>query len=367
MKFLTAIFIFCVVLFLYLHIYYHLKVSNDLEIYTIERPSKDKLEEICDLRQPVAFEFHSDRVTSRCSIEALEEEYGAFDVKIRDAEDHGNEDGLYVPLLLKEAFHLFRTDPAHRFMTENNSDFLAETGLTKTLRHEDCFLRPPMVSRCMYDLFSGSAGCSTPLRYSLCYRNFLYLTGGSARVKLIPPRSSRYLYTVKDYDNFEYRSPVNPWVVQPQYRGDMDKVKSLDLELSAGTVVYIPAYWWYSISYDKVSTIVNFQYRTYMNTLAILPELFLCFLQKQNVKIESVEKVPAREAEPAAGKANGQGESSAPTNGQGPQRTTAPVRSAIPIPPPSAAGGDPAGVGDGGFGDAVSAAAPFEVSAASSS
>ena len=41
-----AIFIFCVVLFLYLHIYYHLKTSNDLEVYTIEKPSKNKLEEI---------------------------------------------------------------------------------------------------------------------------------------------------------------------------------------------------------------------------------------------------------------------------------------------------------------------------------
>ena len=52
-KYYVAFFVFCVILFLYLHINYHLKCSNDLEVYTIERPSKDKLEEICDLRQPV--------------------------------------------------------------------------------------------------------------------------------------------------------------------------------------------------------------------------------------------------------------------------------------------------------------------------
>jgi hypothetical protein len=45
------------VLFLYLHIHFHLKRSNDLEVYEIDDPSKDKLEEICDIRQPVIFDF----------------------------------------------------------------------------------------------------------------------------------------------------------------------------------------------------------------------------------------------------------------------------------------------------------------------
>ena len=42
-KYFIAIFIFCVVLFLYLHINYHLKCSNDLEVYTIERPSEGQI------------------------------------------------------------------------------------------------------------------------------------------------------------------------------------------------------------------------------------------------------------------------------------------------------------------------------------
>ena len=59
MNIFLTIFIFSLVLFLYLHIYFHLKVSNDLEVYTIEQPSKDKLEEICDFRQPVIFKFEN--------------------------------------------------------------------------------------------------------------------------------------------------------------------------------------------------------------------------------------------------------------------------------------------------------------------
>ena len=39
-QYFIFVFIFCVVLFLYLHITYHLKCGNDLEVYTIEQPSK---------------------------------------------------------------------------------------------------------------------------------------------------------------------------------------------------------------------------------------------------------------------------------------------------------------------------------------
>jgi len=53
MQSVFAVLIFCVILFFYLHIYFHMKTSNDLEVYEIDQPSKDKLEEVCDLRQPV--------------------------------------------------------------------------------------------------------------------------------------------------------------------------------------------------------------------------------------------------------------------------------------------------------------------------
>ena len=57
MKIIIGFFIFCLVLFIYLHIQFHLKKTEDLEMYEIDDPSKDKLEEICDIRQPVLFDF----------------------------------------------------------------------------------------------------------------------------------------------------------------------------------------------------------------------------------------------------------------------------------------------------------------------
>jgi hypothetical protein len=59
---LIGFFIFCLVLFIYLHIQFHLKTSEDLEMYEVEQPSKERLEEICDIRQPVLFDFDCQKI-----------------------------------------------------------------------------------------------------------------------------------------------------------------------------------------------------------------------------------------------------------------------------------------------------------------
>ena len=49
-------------------------------------------------------------------------------------------------------------------------------------------------------------------------------------------------------------------------------------------MLYIPAYWWYSIKYNEKSSIACFYYKSYMNTLAILPDTIISFLQNANIK-----------------------------------------------------------------------------------
>ena len=141
MNIFLAIIIFCITLFLYLHIYYHLKTSNDLEIYEIENPSKEKLEEICDIRQPVLFNFVNERINHNLNLNAILNYYSAFDVQIRDLKQT-NEDELYIPLLLKTAHSLFENDKDSKYISEKNHDFLEETGLKKAYQYNDNFLRP---------------------------------------------------------------------------------------------------------------------------------------------------------------------------------------------------------------------------------
>ena len=295
LKYFIAIFIFCVVLFLYLHIQYHLKTSDDLEVYTIERPSKDTLEEICNIRQPVIFDFQNDRLLESCNLATLDDNYGAFDIQVRDNTNKDDNSELYLPFLLKEAINIFSQDKNEKYISEKNQDFLKETGAVKNYSYNDAFLRPPLVSKCIYDFMTGSVGSKTPLRYNLNYRNFYYVTSGKINIKLIPPHSSKYLYPIKDYDNFEFRSPVNVWDIQPEYKADFDKVKVLDVTLGKGEIIFIPAYWWYSIEYEKISSVCVFKYRTFMNYLAISPEIVLSMLQGQNIKRDIVKKVETKQ------------------------------------------------------------------------
>jgi len=292
MQYLFAILIFFIILFIYIHVHYHLKTSNDLEIYTIENPSKDKYEEVCDLRQPVLVKKEIDGILNTCNIATLNDEYGVFDIKVRNNSENDKNAKKHLPILLKELVVLFQNDNDKKLITEENHDFLIETGAVKQYQYNDTFLRPYMVTKCMYDFWSGSVGAYTPLRYNNSYRNYLYVTSGKVKVKLIPPKYSKYLNVEQDYENSEFRSPMNPWEIKKEHKSDFDKVKVLDLELDDGHLLYIPAYWLYSVKYEDIASISVFNYRTYMNTVAILPDLIMQFLQKQNIHHKVFSHVP---------------------------------------------------------------------------
>jgi hypothetical protein len=109
---------------------------------------------------------------------------------------------------------------------------------------------------------------------------------------MAPPQSIKYLYPEYDYENFEFRSPVNPWKIQTKYVADFEKMKCLEVSLTKGKIIFIPAYWWYSIKYNSDKTSVSsFKYRTYMNNLAISPYIFMHILQLQNIKRDVTKKI----------------------------------------------------------------------------
>ena len=288
---ILGFFIFCLVLFIYLHIQFHLKTSNDLEMYEVDQPSKDRLEEICDIRQPVLFDFDCEKIMDTSNKTYIANNYHAFEVKIRNVKETDPNAELYIPLPIHAAVKLFDEDKNTAYVSENNKDFLEETGVIKSLKYNDEFLRPYMVSNCNYDVLMGSNGTCTPFRYEINYRNFFLLTEGSAQIKMAPPHSTKYLYPIYDYENFEFKSPVNPWSPQPKYSADFDKIKCLEFTLLPGKTLYIPAYWWYSIKLNKNTSISCFHYRTYMNNAAIVPYIGMHALQIQNVKRDVVKKV----------------------------------------------------------------------------
>jgi hypothetical protein len=289
------IFIFMVVLFCYVHIYDNYTTSNDLEVYDIDKGSKDKLEEICNLKQPFLFNFDENLITNT-NLYGVTKHNDAFEINIRvnekekeetDASYNSNE--VLVPLILEKAKELFNKEDNITYFTEDNADFLTESGLIKYIKYNDSYLRPYMVSNCFYDILSGSMNGYTPLRYDINNRNYYLVTNGYIEITLIPPKYSKYLYQQPDYELFEFKSPINVWDIQPNYKQEYNKSKSIRFTINTGKMLYIPPYWWYSIRFNKNSSVTTMKYRTFMNNFAILPNTILHYLQLYNIKRSTIE------------------------------------------------------------------------------
>lgn len=284
MEILINLLILTVTLFLYIHIYNQIKTSNYLEVYEIENISKDKFEELCDLKQPLLINNIS---LLDFDIPYIQNNYGSFDIKItnKDTTD------MFLPMKFLTAIELFDKDSSANYISENNKEFLEETSLIKEFSINDLFLRPIGTSSIEYDLILGSINSYTPLSYNLNCRNYYSVLTGSIEVTLCPPKDYKYLYVNKDYENFKFTSVVDILEPQDEYKNEFEKVKFLRVILEPNRLLQIPAYWFFSIKILESNTLIsNFKYTTYMNSLAMAPELFMKFLQKNNIK-QNIAKV----------------------------------------------------------------------------
>ena len=265
MNTLITLLTICLVVIVYMHVVFQLTTSNDLEIFEVDTPSKIKLEEVCNLRQPFLFMYQDDSL----SIFPKLTEYRTFDVTVYDASYNSS------TISLNNAFQLF---DKKNYIMIHNSDFLQETMLSRQFLSTNAYLRPPMVTSVTYDILMGSEGSTTRLEYNTQYRNYFYVSNGSITIKLTPPKNEQYLNVEKDYAKQCYFSTVHPW------NNTLDKVKFLELTLVKGQMLFIPAYWLYSIKFEKESCVCTFQYKTVMNIIATLPDICMGILQRQNTK-----------------------------------------------------------------------------------
>lgn len=273
MEILYIALIFLTVVFVYIHCTFHLKTSNDLEIYEVESPPKDRLEKLLDLRQPVllttAVALH-DFLLPSCNATTLATKYATFEVHTRTA------NLITVPLasMLQDK----------TTVSDRNADFLHETSLDKQIHEQDAYFRPYLVCKYMYDWLHIPSGQSTVLKYELAYRNFILPTEGELIVKLAPPKAGRYLDKDDDFEQLEFRAK--------DAAIDTPKVHFLEVHVKPGQVLSIPAYWWYTLQAPPTNshvTCVKLQYVTFGNALVMLPNLVRHALQLQNVETKTVQ------------------------------------------------------------------------------
>jgi len=270
---LTTIATVLLVVFLYIHVVYHLRTSNDMEVYEIDLlPNKNRLEELCNLRQPLVISYY-DAAFSKCLPENFVQ--SAFELNVVDPSN------VAVPLSAKKSMELFSTSTHY---TEKNSDFLKDTMCWRQFETNDGNFRPPFVVSIQYDLIFGGKDATTKLKYTNCYRNYFMVIDGEVEVKLSPPRSARFLNTQKDYIRDDFYSVSNAWDNTSGANNDFDKVKFLTVHLKKGQTMFVPAYWWYSFKLKK-GCLCAFHYKTIMNTVATVPDIVLGVMQRQNTKL----------------------------------------------------------------------------------
>lgn len=286
MHFFLTVLIFITILFLYIHIIDQYKKSEDLEIYEMDYSTNKQLQEVCNVKQPILFQFSIPSLENLTFSNILEKG-SAADVNVKDVNDYFIDPPPVsvdpIGLSFKSFQGLVNTDTKSHYFTENNSDYIDETGLYKQIVEVNDFFKPDFSVQTRYDILSGSKNCITPLRHHTNYRDFYIVTAGKIRVKMTPWRSRKHLHSITDYENYEFWSPVNVFNTQPRYISDMEKLKFLEFDVSAGQVLYIPPYWWHSIKFIEVDTIVlKITYNSLMNITANSPNIVRYYLQQHN-------------------------------------------------------------------------------------
>lgn len=258
------------VLFLYIHIYYHLKRNNDLDVIDIDYCSFDYLQEICDYRQPVVFTLQLNIFPSN-TIDL----FGLYDIQIQTENNK--------KVIPEKTISLSEYDKENHnlIFSCKNYNFLTETALIQKLQLLDHYIRPRTTIKSMYDLYFAHPNTFSVLECYLSYRTYLRVEKGKGKIIFIPPMYKKYIYPEDNIHSFSFTSPINPWSVQNEYRYGFSRVKYIEKDISEGNIISIPAYWYFSIQFSKDTIISKYNYFTSMNILSIVPTLILSSFQNK--------------------------------------------------------------------------------------
>jgi hypothetical protein len=327
MNFLITFLIFILILFLYIHINDQYKKSEDLEIYEMDYTSNVELQKICNIKQPVIFEF--EKIYPNFFSEIIQfKKYENNDIQVKDVLDYWNPNVLSVdPIILSTSSFrtLVKSDPKSHFFMENNQPFLEESGIASQIGELDEYLKPSFNIHSKYDLIIGSANCVTPMRFHTDYRRFYVVTSGKISVKMASWRSRKYLHPIIDYDNYEFFSKMNVWIsettisetktkstsettisettisetttsetttktgettTKTNERNDLNKIKFVEFDVHTGYVLYIPPYWWYSIKLHQDAEVVSVSYQTLVNVMSNISDISQYYLRSTMATIQ---------------------------------------------------------------------------------
>ena len=274
---------FVLVALFYLHVVGQYTTGNDLEMYESDYIDPTTLQETCNVMQPVIFEW---KVKVPSPIKFMET--SKFVMQVKDTRDYFDKPPTQNPesvsLLCASVVQLMRKHVQHaHYFSESNGSFMEDSGFLKNPKYVelDRVLKPPYTVTSSYDLLTGSQGVGLPLRYHTQTRKFLYVTSGKIAVKMTTWKNREWLDVTKDFENYDFRSPYNLWAGEHEVE---DTLQFLNFEVIQGSVLYVPAFWFYTIQYLETDTvIIEYNYSTFVNKMAFALDAGQYYLQQQNI------------------------------------------------------------------------------------
>ena len=277
MTILLTIFIFCIILILYLHVRFHLKVNNDLDVFVVDDFKRQRINEICNLKQPFMFQYLNPELMTSMNFDSLLKNYKTNSLNVKKSKDIN-----YLPLKLENVFELFEKDVSNNYISEYNMDFLNDSGLIKHFKSSNV-LKPNLMSNSRFDCILGKKGYGTELRHNLFYRNFFYVSSGKVRVKMFSPNNA---HKISDGTQVEFCDFIHDETPYDNPEKTMESLNQVEKVLDTGDIIFIPPYWFYSFYFEESSIINRFSYGTYMSNVSILPVFCKHVLKLQNKKIK---------------------------------------------------------------------------------
>jgi hypothetical protein len=234
MESLAAILTACLVVFLYLHISFHLKISSETEVLQVDVETKRELEEACGLRQPLLFNYSISDNLQFSQNASVHDASGALFEEWRNALNDGK-----------------------------------QTRFTPFACIDTHFLCPPMTAYTSTQIVAGH-NARTPVWQSDFFRTFIVVCEGEVEVALSSPRAP--LQYTKDYANMCGESAAVP-------------LNATKITAAEGQTVFVPAYWGYALNFEKPAVVYVCRYKTWMNALATLPDVVASLVQRQKTLI----------------------------------------------------------------------------------
>jgi hypothetical protein len=245
--------------------------------------------QLCSLKQPFVF-FRKQTFT----IPSLHENRQS--ITLKDSSDYYSNDDdnntathytSGISIMCKTACSLMNMDERGLYFSENNDQFLDESGLLEEMKSLDNEIEPVHTMTRKYDLLLGSKNVCTPLRYHTNTCQFLYVHTGKVQIKLASWKYTKYVNQTKDFFAYDFRSPLHVWDFSEKKNTEkylLDNIPFIEFEVTENSILYLPPHWWYSICYNTSDAILfHYTYSTMVNSLAFLTDISHHYIKQWEV------------------------------------------------------------------------------------